>query len=646
MESTPSNFTLGVNYWPRRSGVRFYRNFDPAEVESEFAEISRLGCDTVRVFVLWDEFQPIREFPGGHGEPRAIALRNDWNADPAENPALLDPAMLEKFDRVVEAARKNHLRLIVALLTAWMSGTLFEPMFRNGRDYFSDPFMLKYQMLYCRYFTARYAGNPTILYWEFGNEQNCVAPCRSPEAAWVWMNALALSIRQGDPGGEIASGMHGLRFLPDRSSPWGIRESADAVDCLTTHPYPEFTPGCFQESPLALRSSLHATAQSCYYAALGGKKVLCEETGSLGGSVLSERECAEYLRMRLYSLFANGVTGCLWWCFSDFTCTGDLPYRDVIMENDGLGLFRADGSPRPTALELQRFRETLRRIPRLPARQMDAAILVSDLAEDFPTALTCYALCKQAGIEAEFALPDTAAEPGRYRLLLAPSFGGHAPCSVRAFRKLEQAVNTGALLYWSGDGASLPEAGRFFGIGEMDKLPARNGREVIVFGSDSSLEIECRWRSRLLRHSGETLATFADGTPAAIGLRHEKGGTIFCALPLERSLGNTTYALEHPAPAAFYRQLAERAGIRHRADFPGDELERTWHPENSESGYLVAVNHGDTAADGPIRTSSPFASVAIAASSGDAAISRAGELHLGAHHAVILHLRFDRSCGE
>ena len=642
MINTQSDFMLGVNYWPRKSGVRFYREFDPEELAKEFGEIRALGCDTVRVFVLWDDFQPIREFPGGHGTPRAIALRDDWNASPRENPALLDPAMLKKFDCVVETASRNNLRLIVALLTAWMSGTLFEPMFRNGRNYFSDPFMLKYQMLYCRYFTARYAGNPTIRYWEFGNEQNCVARCDTPEAAWVWMQSLALSIRQGDPSGKIASGMHGLQLHPSRKSPWGIRESAEAVDCLTTHPYPEFTPGCFQESPLALRSNLHATAQSVYYATLGRRPTLCEETGSLGASVISERESAEYLRMRLYSLWANGVAGCLWWCFSDFTCSGDLPYRDALMENDGLGLFRADGSPRPAAQEMKRFRETLKTLPRLPERRVDAAILVSDLVEDFPTALTAYALCKQAGLEPEFAALDSDVPLEKYKLLIAPSFGGHAPCTVPAYRKLAAAVAAGATLFWSGDGATLLESGRLFGIQEMVKLPTRDNRELLILPDSTQLTVECLWKTGILRFAGTLFGTFGDGSPAIVGAPHDRGEAIFCPLPVERSLSRTTYSLENGAAARLYRLLAERAKMEHPVDIQSTEAERTWHPIDADSGYLVVINHAEKPLESRLLTTRQPEELTIAAGSGDASIDDREALHLGARHAAVLHIRFNR----
>ena len=51
-------FTLGVNYWPRRKAMYWWSNFDAAEVREEFAIIREIGLNVVRIFLLWDDFQP------------------------------------------------------------------------------------------------------------------------------------------------------------------------------------------------------------------------------------------------------------------------------------------------------------------------------------------------------------------------------------------------------------------------------------------------------------------------------------------------------------------------------------------------------------------------------------------------------------
>ncbi len=51
-------FSLGINYWPRRSAMAMWRRFDPGEIREDFARIAELGLDAVRFFLRWDDFQP------------------------------------------------------------------------------------------------------------------------------------------------------------------------------------------------------------------------------------------------------------------------------------------------------------------------------------------------------------------------------------------------------------------------------------------------------------------------------------------------------------------------------------------------------------------------------------------------------------
>ncbi len=51
-------FVLGVNYWPRRMAMYWWNDFYPGEVHEEFALLRDLGLSLVRIFLLWDDFQP------------------------------------------------------------------------------------------------------------------------------------------------------------------------------------------------------------------------------------------------------------------------------------------------------------------------------------------------------------------------------------------------------------------------------------------------------------------------------------------------------------------------------------------------------------------------------------------------------------
>ena len=53
-----ADFILGINYWPRRKAMFWWSNFDPDEVREEFTVIKEVGLSLVRIFLLWEDWQP------------------------------------------------------------------------------------------------------------------------------------------------------------------------------------------------------------------------------------------------------------------------------------------------------------------------------------------------------------------------------------------------------------------------------------------------------------------------------------------------------------------------------------------------------------------------------------------------------------
>ena len=99
-------FTLGVNYWPRKKAMYWWSNFDAGEVHEEFAVIKEIGMDVVRLFLLWDDFQP---------EPTSVAKDKVGN-----------------LVKVADIAAENGLGLDVPFFTGHMSGpnwTALSPAF-------------------------------------------------------------------------------------------------------------------------------------------------------------------------------------------------------------------------------------------------------------------------------------------------------------------------------------------------------------------------------------------------------------------------------------------------------------------------------------------------------------------------------------
>ncbi|OYT63044.1 MAG: hypothetical protein B6U69_00020 [Thermofilum sp. ex4484_15] len=89
-------FLVGVNYWPRRKATYWWKEFEESEVREEFKEIRDLNLNLVRIFLLWEDFQP---------EPRK-----------------LNEKALSNLEEVMDTAYRYGLKVIVTLFIGFMSG--------------------------------------------------------------------------------------------------------------------------------------------------------------------------------------------------------------------------------------------------------------------------------------------------------------------------------------------------------------------------------------------------------------------------------------------------------------------------------------------------------------------------------------------
>ncbi|MEK6794073.1 MAG: cellulase family glycosylhydrolase [Spirochaetota bacterium] len=593
-------FLLGVNYWPRHHGPRMWSEWNETEIDGEFAEIKAIGMNTVRIFPLWNDFQPLKEV-GAMGYCGEIIMRDNEMVSSRENPAMIDETMMKRFDAVLALAKKHSLKLIVSLMTGWMSGMLFDVSWRKDRNIYTDPFMMKWQLLYCGEFAKRYSDNSTIIGWEYGNEHNCFIQCPSGEAAWSWMRSIANEIRVNDRNHPMISGMHSLSPYATDSTPWGIDATAASVDVFTVHPYPVFTPGCFMDSLNSMRPNLHATAGSRFYSSLGKKPCLCEETGTLGDTMLSEGASADFIRRRLYSLFANGDIGCLWWCGVDFSCGEKLPYRWVQMENDGLGLIDVNKRVKPAGHEFKKFSSIVGKLKRLPETKKRAAIVIRDRkcnsGEIWTLFYNAFVLAKQAGLEADFIYPDDALDA--YDIIICPSLAGRANYFSTSWNRIMKRVHEGATLYLSYDGGHFTRSSEVFGLTHVDREPSRGMTAKATTGAPAALlgltlagkqDVHLAVRDT----NADVLMQWSDGSPAMTVKKYGKGTAIFLGVGIETIRANTSYALQNDSAWRVYDYLKQFAGIREKIELvDAPFIERTYHPLSEREGYFTVINHTD-----------------------------------------------------
>ncbi|MBN2390790.1 MAG: cellulase family glycosylhydrolase [Anaerolineae bacterium] len=583
---TPGSFLVGTNYWASHAGTAMWRDWQADVVERDFRTLAEEGLQVLRVFPLWPDFQPITQLYGGTGRPVEIRHGEEPLPETEAGQAGVSIEAIQRFEEFMRLAAKHNLKLIVGLITGWMSGRLFVPPALEGRNVLTDPVALLWEMRLVRYFVRYFKDNPAIAAWDLGNECNCMAPVPHHEAAWTWTATIVNAIRAVDPERPIISGMHSLTPTGD----WRMQDQGELTDVLTTHPYPVFTPYCNQDPVNTIRTQLHATAESLFYAELGGKPCFAEELGTLGPMVASDAVAADFIRAGLFSLWAHDLRGLLWWCASDQTALTHAPYDWHAMERE-LGLLRSDGTPKPVIKELGKFRALVDGLPQpLPPRVKEAVCILSDAQDQWGVAYSTFILAKQAGFDLEFQYETQPLKDAG--LYLLPCISGHRVIHRRRYMKLMARVAEGATLYISYAGGFMSQFEELTGLRVLTRF--RGMRETAFAWVDTDFTLGGDYKLTLESVRAEVLGVETDGNPAFTRAPYGKGWVYFLGFPLEMALTTTPGAFHTPEAQPFwklYRAIAQpfmqkRAIVKHHP-----MLGVTEHPLDTLRRVVVVINY-------------------------------------------------------
>ncbi|MEZ4516552.1 MAG: cellulase family glycosylhydrolase [Chloroflexota bacterium] len=210
MESQP--FTLGVNYWPRRKAMYWWSDFDAAEVREEFGIIHDLGMNMVRLFLLWDDWQP--------------------------TPDIVNPTALRDLETVADIAAELGLTLDVTFFTGHMSGPNWAPgwLLQSGtplpphvnqvvsggkivnsgyRNPYTDPVALEAAKLLLQTVVGRLKDHPGIGVWNLGNEPDLFAWPPDAATGRTWTRSMTQIIREIDPAHPVTCGLHMADLVQD-----------------------------------------------------------------------------------------------------------------------------------------------------------------------------------------------------------------------------------------------------------------------------------------------------------------------------------------------------------------------------------------------------------------------------------------------
>jgi len=339
--------------------MAWWSQFDHAEVATDFARIAASGLDSVRVFLTWEDFQPA--------------------------PSRVDAKMLRRLVEVADLAGALELALIPTLFTGHMSGVNWIPAWALGgsegdsrfrvlsrgrvaetglRNWYGDSAVVDAQTVLAAEAAAALSGHEALWAWDLGNENsNCVTP-PTRAASRAWLARITSAIRGADETALVTVGLHMEDLEEDRQL--GPHEAAQVCDFLSMHGYPiyaRWADGSTDEQLLPFLARM-----TCW---LGdGREVLFSEFGlptyrsddpsgdSTDGDALliDEDAAAAYTTRALQALRRAGCLGAMLWCYCDYDpAIWQSPPLDLARHERTFGLWRADGTPKPSVAAVTAF---------------------------------------------------------------------------------------------------------------------------------------------------------------------------------------------------------------------------------------------------------------------------------------------------
>lgn len=573
------NFILGCNYWASNAGADMWRDFDTKIIEKDIKTLSENGVKHLRVFPNFRDFQPVEPLMSGGGSLVRYTIKGRVKTD---NPYYLDSVMLNRFSQFLDICETYNIELIVGLITGWMSGGLFVPTALYGKDMITSPVAQYFEQLFIKGFIEKFRERKSIIAWDLGNECNCTGVINNRFEVANWVATVSNAIRAVDPIRPIISGMHELSV---GDSHWTIHDQALYLDIMTTHPYPFWCEFTHIDEILSLRTTLHPTAQTRLYSDISQKPCLAEEIGTMGPMICSDENAASFLRINLFSLWANGASGVMWWCAHDQTELETFPYSDQMVERE-LGMLDIDHNPKPVLKEMKAFSKWFQNLDfDLPPAQVDAVCVLTRDQKHWGVGYMTYVLAKIAGLNLSFAYGDD--ELPKSNLYIMPSINGFQMMHKDRYNELKKRVFDGADLYISVDNSILSEFEGFSGVKVIDSYEFPEKVVVNILGKT----VECMRTRNIIPEptSAEVLAYDDKNIPFITVNQYGKGRVFFVNAPIESDLIEKRNAFAADT-SVIYKTLFEKQIKNYPVKLTNSDLIFTYHPAE-DGGFVIVLNH-------------------------------------------------------
>ncbi len=524
-------------------------NWNPQIVEEEVLQMKRLGMNCCRSFIF---------------SPTFMSEANRVSED-----------HLKRLDEFLTICEKHSLSTIPTFIVGHMSGQNWDFPFRNGRDLYSDEFMIRQQCLLVKRVVEICKSRFGVRAYLLSNEMPLYGGNGAITDVISWAEKLVEAVRAEDPDKPVGVG-DGCWNAFGGNNGFDLRGLSEIADFLGPHMYVS-EPDTYRHSMIA-----ELLIRFCKRY---GLPVIMEEFGA-SSSHASDDAVALYYEEVFFNTFMAGGKGNLSWCLSDFPYVDIEPYVHHPFELR-FGILDDRGREKPAALKFRRFDKFLKEFGQYRPLKAEAAIVVpsaynerfpfsnEDFAEQRRAFLQCAVLTSKAGFDVDFVDEDSPRSWEDYKLLLLP-------CTRRllapSWNELLDYASEGGVVYWSYYAGSSPiqqgtwmqDVEGFTGCkffrryGLPDLLPERF--EIKIEGN--RWEVSCLkeltvWDRSLLRlvPSDNVAAKEIGDNLWCVQRQLGRGKILFVNFPIEQLLSVQAQVNDHDQSFLLYRKLAAEAGV-------------------------------------------------------------------------------------
>ncbi|MGB2678447.1 MAG: beta-galactosidase [Candidatus Acidiferrum sp.] len=664
---------VGAHWVPAKAAMQWPVQWDPKDIEADFAKMHELGYNITRFDMLWAWFEPR---PG------------DYN-----------PVAFEQLDYLVTLAHKYKIYLHPSLFIGGEVGEAYwDVPWRHGRHPHADPEMLRLETNLAAEFGRRYAKETAIIAWDLTDEPPfwiVPSPQTTDAMAINWTRLIVDGIREHDKLHPIVVGTSGQEIAHE---PFRADNIAKFVDFFSVHPFTLYAPHLFPDALLSARGTYGAAFEIALSQGAGHPVMIHEMSAST--AQFSPERVAAYDRAQMYSGLGAGSMGVDLWCYTDASPAQfhKAPYLRTPQET-GWGMTTWDRQDKALAREFKKFARVVSQLDLtgIAPAPADVAIIIPDEwakphgdfsrfgltgpevtpyvsqadGDAIPgrtqpdasgvnhwlisSALSTFVLARRAGLRADF--PREYSDWTKHPMVFLPSpitstdntFLAHVHSDF--YEKARKYVEQGGFLYASvaTDGAIL-EMSSLFGARLVDRAISSEVTLKFVqpFGgfkpgdtlhySVPSASIQS-WGTLLEVTTGKVVAVDQDGHPALVTNTLGAGKTLLSAYPLEHYLSEVPAVFDKPEDThRIYAACRDWAGVKPAFTVDKPEVEAT-SLAGDRRGYVVLVNHSPEEQTVTVTSAIPVRALAKIGEDGPTAIRLEGaswKMKIGAYEGAIV----------